>query len=165
MQSSDNPSAEDVPEFLVRRRPAAAQQATLETQPVDVVPLGRIPNTPLAASTISFLLGCIFSLSLYTFISGGGSYWWSTYQLGFYLASWSAFHWGEFAVTAGWNREKCSVDSFLLDNGALYHMAHSVAITEYLITLWVKPTTKEYAYVTTVGKKWFVRKRHSLTFI
>ena len=55
--------------------------------------------------------------------------------------------------------------AFLLDNGALYHMAHSVAITEYLITLWVKPTTKEYAYVTTVGKKWFVRKRHSLTFI
>lgn len=110
MLSSNNSSSDDVPEFLVERIPPSVQQNTLETRPVGVVPLGRIPNTPLAASVIAFLLGGVFSLGLYMFLHGGLTYWWSTYQLGFYLAAWSAFHWGEFAVTAGWNREKCSVD-------------------------------------------------------
>lgn len=71
---------------------------------------GTIPNTPLVASLISFLLGSVFALGLSTFLLGGGRWWWTTSQLGFFLAAWSAFHWGEFAVTAGWNMEKCSVD-------------------------------------------------------
>jgi len=84
---------------------------TLETIPVNHQPHENIPNTPLAASTISFLLGSIFSLGLMLFLTGGISdRWWATYQLGFFLAAWSGFHWGEFAVTAGWNRDKCSVD-------------------------------------------------------
>jgi hypothetical protein len=29
------------------------------------------------------------------------------------MASWALFHWAEFAVTAGWNLEKCSVDCAL----------------------------------------------------
>jgi protein-S-isoprenylcysteine O-methyltransferase len=45
------------------------------------------------------------------FLSGGvDGFSFATYQLGFFVASWSAFHWGEFAVTAGWNRQKVSVD-------------------------------------------------------
>lgn len=71
---------------------------------------GTIPNTPLVASLISFLLGSVFALGLSIFLLGGGRWWWTTSQLGFFLAAWSAFHWGEFAVTAGWNMEKCSVD-------------------------------------------------------
>jgi protein-S-isoprenylcysteine O-methyltransferase len=72
---------------------------------------GGIPNTPLAVSTISFLLGSIFALGFLTFLSGSfRNFWFTTYQLGFFVASWSVFHWGEFAVTAGWNREKVSVD-------------------------------------------------------
>jgi hypothetical protein len=31
-------------------------------------------------------------------------------QLSFFFATWSAFHWGEFAMTAGWNRARASVD-------------------------------------------------------
>lgn len=74
-------------------------------------PQGNIPNTPLAVSTISFLLGSIFSLGLSVFLCGGlSSFWFATYQFAFFVASWSTFHWGEFAVTAGWNREKVSVD-------------------------------------------------------
>lgn len=72
---------------------------------------GNIPNTPLAVSTIAFLLGSVFSLGFLTFLLGGfDAYWWATYQFGFFVAAWAAFHWGEFAVTAGWNFEKCSVD-------------------------------------------------------
>jgi hypothetical protein len=85
----------------------------LETIPDLAVkqPHGTIPNTPLAVSTISFFLGSIFSLGFSVFLGGGlSSFWFATYQLAFFVASWSAFHWGEFAVTAGWNRDKVSVD-------------------------------------------------------
>jgi len=30
-------------------------------------------------------------------------------QLSFFFVTWSAFHWGEFAVTAGWNRARANV--------------------------------------------------------
>ncbi|KAG2367281.1 Isoprenylcysteine carboxyl methyltransferase family-domain-containing protein [Suillus spraguei] len=124
---------------------------TLETIPVNYQPHENIPNTPLAASTISFLLGSIFSLGLTLFLTGGISdRWWATYQLGFFLAAWSGFHWGEFAVTAGWNRDKCSVDSFLLDNGAMYHIANGSALVEYLIILYLKPSLKAYHYISTI---------------
>ena len=73
---------------------------------------GNIPNTPLAASLVSFLLGGVFFFGLSLVASGGygGYWWWSTWQLGFFISAWSAFHWAEFAVTAGWNRERCNVD-------------------------------------------------------
>lgn len=93
------------------RRRAAMQRNPLETVPETNKPRGNIPNTPLAASTISFLLGSFFTAGAATFLSGGFSkYWWTTAQLGFFVAAWSGFHWGEFAVTAGWNLEKCSID-------------------------------------------------------
>jgi len=115
-------------------------------------PIGNIPNTPLVASTIAFLLGGLFSLGLLAFIVGGNERrWWATAQLGFFVAAWAGFHWGEFAVTAGWNLEKCSVDSYLLDNGAMYHIANGTALTEYLITLYLKPSLKAYPYVTSAG--------------
>lgn len=98
-------------EDRLRQRTFAKNSKTLETIPVNYQPHDNIPNTPLAASTISFLLGCIFSFGLMLLLTGGiSAHWWATYQLGFFLAAWSGFHWGEFAVTAGWNRDKCSVD-------------------------------------------------------
>ncbi|KAF9268082.1 ICMT-domain-containing protein [Marasmius fiardii PR-910] len=123
----------------------------LHTKPdVDVVINGNIPNTPLMASTISFILGSLFSFGLYIFLSGGISSW-ATYQLGFFLAAWSAFHWGEYAVTAGWNLEKCSVDSFLLDNGYMYHVANGSAVVEYLTTLYFRPSLKSHSYLSQIG--------------
>lgn len=72
---------------------------------------GYIPNTPLGSSTVAFLLGGVFASGLYTFVSDiYTSSHWLTYQLGFFVAAWAFFHWAEFAVTAGWNLEKCSVD-------------------------------------------------------
>lgn len=96
------------------------QRIALNNHPLQTIPTaapqspghgGNIPNTPLAASTIAFILGSVFSLGALTFLVGGfNGYWWSTAQLGFFVAAWAGFHWGEFAVTAGWNLEKCSVD-------------------------------------------------------
>jgi hypothetical protein len=83
----------------------------LRTIPVAAKPHGTIPNTPLAVAAIAFLLGAVCALGSLMFVGGAfASSWWSTYQLGFFVASWAVFHWAEFAVTAGWNLEKCSVD-------------------------------------------------------
>ncbi|KAH8118319.1 ICMT-domain-containing protein [Phellopilus nigrolimitatus] len=122
-------------------------------------PHGTIPNTPCAVSVISFLLGGVFFFSVLLFFSKLGGlaqtvqegWWWATSQLGFFLAAWSAFHWAEFAVTAGWNREKCSIDSFLLDNGMLYHIAHGTALTEYFLGLYFRPAWKAFPFVSIVG--------------
>ncbi|KAF9464445.1 Isoprenylcysteine carboxyl methyltransferase family-domain-containing protein [Collybia nuda] len=123
----------------------------LSTIPATHAPIGNIPNTPLAVSTIAFLLGGIFSLGALTFVVGGFSMpWWATYQLGFFVAAWATFHWGEFAITAGWNLEKCSVDSFLLDNGSMYHIANATALSEYILTLYFKPTLKAYPYISMI---------------
>jgi len=110
-----------------------------------------MPNTPLVVSTIAFFLGSIFALGALIFVVGGFGLWWSTYQLGFFIAAWAGFHWGEFVVTAGWNLEKCSVDSFLLNNGTMYHVANGTALVEYLLTLYFKPTLKSYPYVSLFG--------------
>ncbi|CCM03156.1 uncharacterized protein FIBRA_05278 [Fibroporia radiculosa] len=137
----------------LRKRTMAAPHP-LDTVPTDpsLKPRGVIPNTPLAASAVSFLLGSLFVLGFLTFAVGGFErFWWTTYQLGFFFAAWSAFHWGEFAVTAGWNKDKCSIDSFLLENGMTYHIAHGVALLEYLITLYFKPAFKNYPRVSYAG--------------
>jgi len=121
---------------------------------------GRISNTPLAASLVSFILGSVFALGALTFVAGGvstaapafaGSSRWVTGQLGFFVAAWAAFHWGEYAVTAGWNLEKCSVDSFLLENGMTYHLAHGTALAEYIVTMYVWPGWKTHGGITLAG--------------
>ncbi|KAG9317421.1 Isoprenylcysteine carboxyl methyltransferase family-domain-containing protein [Chiua virens] len=140
----------DVFEQRVQERRNAKHPLT--TIPATVETHGNIPNTPLAASTISFLLGGAFALGFCLFLQGGlSSHWWATYQLGLFVSAWSAFHWGEFAVTAGWNLEKCSVDSFLLENGAMYHIANGIALVEYLVTLFFSPSSKTFAYISTIG--------------
>ncbi|KAJ3550055.1 hypothetical protein NMY22_g652 [Coprinellus aureogranulatus] len=133
--------------------PPPAPNGSLETVPVKGTPTnGNIPNTPLASSLIAFCLGSAFTLGSLLLIFGGypGSTW-LTSQLGAFIASWALFHYLEFAVTAGWNREKCSVDSYLLDNGAQYHIANGIAVLEYIfVRLWM-PSAKTWPYVTELG--------------
>lgn len=145
------------------------QRHALSTVPsVNVRMSGNLPNTPLAAATIAFLLGSVFCFGLLTFLGGFSLWWWTTYQLGFFIAAWSAFHFGEFAVTAGWNLEKCSVEcechrqwhvkgalnirlAFLLDNGSMYHIANGSAVLEYIVTLYFIPSFKTRAWVSILG--------------
>ena len=85
----------------------------LETAPADATnrPDGGLPNTPLMMSCIAFCLGSVFAMGSLVFAIGGvpGSRY-ADYRLGFFAASWAFFHFAEFAVTAGWNRPKVSVD-------------------------------------------------------
>jgi ABC-type transport system involved in multi-copper enzyme maturation permease subunit len=41
--------------------------------------------------------------------------------------------------------------AFLLDNGSMYHVAHSLAIFEYLVTIYFKPSWKAHPYITAIG--------------
>ena len=118
----DAPASSDSFERRLRER-ELLRNNPLETipDPNTVQPHGSVPNTPLAASTISFLLGSIFTIGFSTFLSRGlDNFWFATYQLGFFVAALSAFHWGEYAVTAGWNRQKVSVDCMYFHHRFLY---------------------------------------------
>ncbi|PVF96493.1 ICMT-domain-containing protein [Serendipita vermifera] len=142
------------------------EASTLETVPTtnDKAEKTFPPNTPFAASLTSFLLGGLFFVGSWTVINNSGllkaliSGEWSavavnqpSVQLAFFLTAWGFFHWAEFAVTAGWNREKCSTSSFLLDNGTEYHVAHTVAILEFITTSFFFPDAKRWPFVTPLG--------------
>ncbi|CAE7072931.1 unnamed protein product [Rhizoctonia solani] len=156
--ANDSPAETPHPSFP-RRTTNGFAMPDPPTNPLETVPThahqlphDNIPNTPLSVATVSAGLGIFFTLGASLFVSGGmtGS-WWATYQLGFFMAAWAFFHWAEFAVTAGWNREKLSVDSFLLDNGMTYHIAHSVALAEFFITKFIWPNSKYRTAVSIIG--------------
>lgn len=77
---------------------------------------GGLPNTPLAVSIISALLGGLLFSSvalavapaLQAFSTGGWN--WARPQLGVYLGCMGLFHLCEFWTTAGWNPQKLTVD-------------------------------------------------------
>ena len=41
--------------------------------------------------------------------------------------------------------------AFLLENGIHYHAAHSIAILEHTFTVWLRPSSKSYPYVSIIG--------------
>lgn len=43
------------------------------------------------------------------------------------------------------------LEAFLLENGAPYHIANTVAILEYILTLYFKPSLKSYPYISVIG--------------
>jgi len=132
---------------------SATSAGALETQPTRQLnePHHTIPNTPLASASISFLLGIVFTLGLVLWVTGPYSLWFTQTQLGFFFACWAAFHWGEFAVTAGWNRDRVSVDSYLLDNGVQYHIANIAAVTEFVIEAYFFPGLKQHVLLSRMG--------------
>ncbi|KAL9712868.1 farnesyl cysteine-carboxyl methyltransferase [Leucoagaricus gongylophorus] len=134
----------------LRRRVAALNPLHLESDATNL--RGSLPNTILAVVIIAFFLGGIFCVSFLKVIFGGfEKYWWFTRQLAFFLCAWSFFHWAEFAVTAGWNLGRCNIDSFLLNNGNMYYIAHAMALSEYLITLYLMPERRGLAYISGIG--------------
>ncbi|KAK8861520.1 hypothetical protein IAR55_002341 [Kwoniella newhampshirensis] len=97
---------------------------------------GSLPNTILAVSVISAILGAIAATGLTSaaqplsqYIAGS----WARPQLGIYIAAVAIFHLLEFFTTAGWNPQKLSIDAFLLNNGKQYHYAHALGLTEYFL--------------------------------
>lgn len=79
------------------------------------------------------------------------SAWWTFPQLHLYLLAWSLFHLLEFTVTASYNPTRLFSDSFLLNNGAQYHIAHLAALVEFAVTTAMFPHRKTPGWSTVVG--------------
>ncbi|CEH15332.1 protein-s-isoprenylcysteine o-methyltransferase [Ceraceosorus bombacis] len=65
-------------------------------------------------------------------------------QLNAYLAAWALFHLAEFWITAHWNATRLMEDSFLLQNGIAYHVAHLAGLVEFFVRrlLWSQGSAK-----------------------
>ncbi|GAA5876123.1 hypothetical protein JCM16303_007030 [Sporobolomyces ruberrimus] len=155
------PSAPTSTETTATPPPSDASTPTgpISAKPLPVeFPLTSFASTPHNVACIAFLLGGVWSIGIYLFLSNllsfssttGWYVWsnkftqvelpsqgWSTSfkspQLGFYLASWSFFHLMEFVVTSMYNPGKLSVSSYLLDNGREYIAAHIAGVVEYIL--------------------------------
>lgn len=44
--------------------------------------------------------------------------------------------------------------AFILNNGWMYHMAHSLALMEYLLALHFRPSLKSFPYISFIGKSY-----------
>ncbi|KAM0755474.1 ICMT-domain-containing protein [Meredithblackwellia eburnea MCA 4105] len=118
------------------------------------LPLTSFASTPHNVACISFLLGGLWATGLVSTAYGLLNHKqviWSTSEpasslqpqsltnailspyLGLYLSCWAFFHLMEFVVTSTYNAGKLSVSSFLLNNGAAYHIAHAIGILEYIL--------------------------------
>ncbi|WVQ94751.1 hypothetical protein IAU59_001832 [Kwoniella sp. CBS 9459] len=106
-------------------------------------PRGTLPNTVLAVAVCATVLGAICASSLsfvmrpYLEMIAGS---WARPQLGIYVSAVALFHLLEFFTTAGWNPLKLSIDSFLLNNGRQYHMAHCFGLVEYFVSSLIFPS-------------------------
>lgn len=77
--------------------------------------------------------------------------WWAWPQLHVYLFSWVIFHVLEFSVTASYNPTRLFSDSFLLNNGIHYHVAHVVSLLEFSLTAHLYPAWKVPSLFTLAG--------------
>ncbi|PWN48822.1 ICMT-domain-containing protein [Violaceomyces palustris] len=73
-----------------------------------------------------------------------GEPFWKDPRLNLYLFSWSLFHLAEFFVTARYNPTRLLTDSFLLNNGVTYHVAHSFGLIEFILTSLLFPPPSQH---------------------
>ena len=54
--------------------------------------------------------------------------------------------------------------AFLLNNGRMYHMANSVALAEYLLVLYFRPSLKSFPYVSSIGESYELFQASHVTY-
>ncbi|GAA5857091.1 hypothetical protein JCM8547_007952 [Rhodosporidiobolus lusitaniae] len=117
-------------------------------------PLTSFASTPHNVACIAFVLGAcwatglaftlpnvktwfVWSSPLTSAVKLPQQGWWTALtgspQLGTYLAAWAVFHLFEFVVTSMYDPGKLSVQSYLLDNGAQYRIAHIAGFVEHVL--------------------------------
>ncbi|CCH41281.1 Lamin-B receptor [Wickerhamomyces ciferrii] len=103
-------------------------------------------NPPEEIATTAMNLGILFGFAL------GVSVFSSYKPPAFYLMSLSLFHFLEFFVTAKYNPRKVHKESFIINNGSSYTLAHTIAIIEVAIEFYFFPNFKKsYPLVKTLG--------------
>ncbi|GAA6039003.1 hypothetical protein JCM8097_000150 [Rhodosporidiobolus ruineniae] len=133
---------------------SAPSGAPITAKPIPVEwPLTSFASTPHNVACIAFVLGAAWAAGLALVVPNLASWfrwqtlpsaaalpaqgWWTTLtaspQLGSYVAAVAVFHLLEFVVTSMFNPGKLSVASYLLNNGAAYHVAHFGGLVEYIL--------------------------------
>ncbi|CAG8438545.1 16247_t:CDS:2 [Acaulospora morrowiae] len=103
-------------------------------------------HTAQNISFYSFALGTLFGIAVtVAFYSD------LIPQLGIFLAAVAIFHEFEYILTALFNADKLSLDSFLLNNGQPYKTAHAVSMCEFLIELYLFPSMKNTNFARYLG--------------
>ncbi|VEU21793.1 DEKNAAC102634 [Brettanomyces naardenensis] len=93
------------------------------------------PNPLPEISLTSFILGIVVGLSLALFFLD-----FKVFYL--YITLIATFHFLEYYITSKYQPSKVSVDSFLINNGLEYQLAHALALTESLIEIYFFPSFK-----------------------
>ncbi|OZJ06799.1 hypothetical protein BZG36_00160 [Bifiguratus adelaidae] len=103
-------------------------------------------NTPQNIASYGFFLGVL---------AGAGALIAYTYpgvqQLGIFCVALAVFHQMEYVATAMFNPNKLSLDSFLINHSAHYHMAHAAGLAEFLIEYWLFPNWKKPGLSSSIG--------------
>ncbi|XP_035698031.1 protein-S-isoprenylcysteine O-methyltransferase-like isoform X1 [Branchiostoma floridae] len=108
-------------------------------------------------------LGLAFGLGLW--LSVAAAQW---YMFGWYMCALSFFHFSEYIVTATYNPESLSLDSFLLNHSMEYGLAAIASWVEFGLEAWIFPDLKQvpflhYAGLFLVVGGEFLRKAAMLT--
>ncbi|CAG8457893.1 10200_t:CDS:2 [Paraglomus brasilianum] len=115
------------------------------------LPSSKIPildgqHTPQNIALHGFIVGSLFGLGI-----GISLYSEKLFQLGLFIAALGLFHVLEYLLTAMFNADKLSLDTFLINNGKAYHIAFASGMIEYLIELWLFPGTKKFGFINLIG--------------
>lgn len=95
-------------------------------------------NNPLPeVSLTAFILGTVFGVSLSSIIVFR-----EFFQFPLYISLICLFHFLEYYITSSYQHDKVSVDSYIINNGATYFIAHSIAIIETIIEIYFYPGFK-----------------------
>ncbi|KDN43304.1 ICMT-domain-containing protein [Tilletiaria anomala UBC 951] len=154
----------------------AARQSLPAEQPKTKVPFWSPSTTPpippyladqvLTIAVTSIALGILWgfvlprALQVFAFrnIRQSGAAWAENLlktlarpQLHLYFLSWSTFHILEFVITAKYNNTRLYDDSFLLNNGLAYYLAHFFGLVEFCIESLMIPHRKVLCGLTYLG--------------
>lgn len=95
-------------------------------------------NRPHEITSTSFGLGILFGVAL------GSMPFLYFKPFNLYIIALALFHFLEYYITAKYNPKKVNSQSFLLNNGIEYTVAHSLAIFECLLESWLFPRWKMF---------------------
>lgn len=110
-----------------------------------------VSENPLpGVSLTAFVLGIVFGISfLSIFIMQYKS-------LAIYFCFISLFHFLEYYISARFQYDKVSLDSYVINNGLEYHVAHLIALIEFFIEVYFFPDFKSNKKSTRFF--WFIRQ-------
>ena len=108
--------------------------------------LFRLPHSEVTKR--SALLSCVFASGILFNIDQRYVNW---RYLGWYLCALSFFHFSEYIMTALYNADKLSVDSFLLNHSFEYKIAAVASWLEFMIEFYLFPVIKAQFVICFVG--------------